>query len=608
MRKQLGIAIVLSLIGIGALAVTRSDLSPGAKALLPGETSFLKLKDGRIVKGEILADESTPQTIVLRTVSGTITSKKRQPRADVAEIKQENLEALFVSALKQFHLSPKTNLTAEAYAMAVPLFEECLKLWPAGKEADWVAKQRAEFADEQKKVAAGLEKLDGEWMPPIKAAVTRYNRMTLVLLKGRQRYQGIELPTYTSDPAAKRSFDRILDERRAVARRLPSLMIERLPLLLKEKDFTQAAAEMDTFLLFWVDRVTKNRGNARDPVLGGEADFTSMDYTVLMDMQKRILKAYLDAQPREAIPPAGLTDTNMVYVRGGMFLRGREDAKPTDPDFPMRLVFVAPFLIDRCEVSNAEYRRFADHVRTSQDYSMEHPDAPPLKNHQAAGWKVPALNHDTQPVVGVDWFDAYAYAKWKGKRLPTEAEWELAARGTDGRPYPWGPAAPGQTVVNCPSGRSFLAAEMDKRNPPPKPKEGWFSCVREPPPPPPPRTLPEETWDVVLGLPKEAQESISFGFDTALSPSGLVHMAGNAAEWVQDTFSPEGYLIRMQENPCWTNKAPNHVFRGGSFMSPDPELLTTARGDAANAFLQRGCQPDGRPIIGFRCVRELPAK
>ena len=608
MRKELVFAIVLSLIGIGALAVTRSDLSPAATALLPGESSFIKLKNGHITQGEILAAESTPQTLVIKIVSGSIISRERHARADVAEIRPENLEASLAKALKTFRLSPKTNLTAEAYAAAIPLFDEFVRLWPKSEHIGWVVDLRADFAAEQKNVAAGMEKLDGEWMAPIRASVTRYNRMTTILLKAHERYQGIELSSYTKEPAAKKGFERILDERRAVARRLPSLMIERIPVLLQNKDFTQAASEMDTFLLFWVDRVTKNRINAGNPILGGEADFTSMDFTVLMDMQKRILKAYLDAQPRETTPPAGLSDTNMVYVRGGYFLRGREDAKPTDPDFPMRLVFVSPFLIDRTEVCNADYRRFADHVRTSQDYSMEHPDAPPLKNHQAAGWKIATLSHDTQPVVGVDWFDAFAYAKWTGKRLPTEAEWELAARGTDGRPYPWGATAPNQTIINCPSARIFLASEMDKRNPPPKPERGWFSCVRETPPPPPPRTLPEETWDVTLGLPKEVMESVSFGFDPALSPQGLLHMSGNAAEWVQDTFSPEGYLIRMQDNPCWTNKVPDHVFRGGSFLSPDPELLATARADAATPALQRGCQKEGRPFIGFRCVKELPLK
>jgi len=123
---------------------------------------------------------------------------------------------------------------------------------------------------------------------------------------------------------------------------------------------------------------------------------------------------------------------------------------------PARTVVVAAFAIDRHEVTNAQYREFVDQISRSGDHRLCHPDEPDGKDHTPRYWRDfnPLLKDasyarttpfgpetfmaDAKPVVGVDWFDAYAYAAWAGKRLPTEAEWELAARGTDGRRWPWG--------------------------------------------------------------------------------------------------------------------------------------------------------------------------
>lgn len=584
-----------------AHAVTRDDLSAAARSLIPPESVSIRLKNGSLVSGQLLPGE--PDEIVVKTGSGAISSKQRIPKSDVISTTPEDIETLFAKSLKQFHLSPKTNLPAEVYTSTIPLIQEFLTVFPKSRDAEWVTDLHARFINEQALVAKGLEKLDGVWMPPVRASVTRYNAMTRTLLKGREQFPGIERADYKVNPAAKQGFERVLSDRRAVARRLPSLMTERLPILLADKDFQQAASEMDAFLLFWVDRVLKNKSGG-DAILSGETDFTRMDFSVLMEMEKKILQSYTNAQAQKAATPKPDSDANMVYVPGGLFLMGREDAKPSDPDFPMRLVVVNPFFMQRTEVSNAEYRRFADHVRTTQDYSMEHPDAPPLKNHQAACWSVPALSRDNQPVTGVDWFDAYAYAKWKGLRLPTEAEWELAARGAGARTYPWGSAPPSTVPVNNPSGRAWVAGEINRNKPPP-PAPKWYSFNREPPPPP--MSLPMETWDVDQGLAKEAAGSLFFDATSTLSPYGLLHMAGNAAEWVQDTFDPSAYCAVSQQNPCFSTKGSGHVFRGGSYLSPDHELLTTARGNASNDYLRKGCLGEGRPVIGFRCVKNIPA-
>ena len=601
MRSKIFLTVVVALAGTWCGAVTRSELSPSAREFLPPQISVVKMKAGNTVRGEILPDEAgDTNRIVVKVVSGTIVSKQRYSQSEVSEVVSESLETTFADCLKYVELSTKTNLTDAAYGKAVALFDEFLAKWPQSKEAGWITERRSAFVAEQEKAAKGMEKLDGVWMAPIKASVTRYNSLSRILLNARKQYPGIEAPAYSQNPTARQGFERILTERKAIARRLPSLMTERIPVLLKDRDFDQAATEMDTFMLFWVERVAVNQSNASDPIMGGEGEFTGMDFSILLNLEKRILQAYVAARdPAELKAPAN-SDTNMVYVPGGYFLRGREGATPGDADFPMRLIYVTPYWIDRYEVSNAEYKEFVNHVRSTQDFSMEHPDAPPLKDHQAQGWKSGSLSRDRQPVVGVDWFDAYAYAKWKGKRLPTEAEWELAARGTDGRLYPWGAAAPSATYVDSPSGRAFLAADMDRRNPPPPPRR--FSCTREEPRPP--RVLAEETWDVDQCLSREALDSFFAGGDPVVSPFGLLHMAGNAAEWVQDTFESNAYGAGKQKNPVNETKGPGHVFRGGSYLSIDADIQATKRGNASSTELRQGCQ-SGRPIIGFRCARDV---
>ena len=143
---------------------------------------------------------------------------------------------------------------------------------------------------------------------------------------------------------------------------------------------------------------------------------------------------------------------DMVFIPAGEFLMGSTDADKAarDSEKPQHTLYLPAYFIDRTPVTNAQYRRFIeaggyanpDYWREAIaagrwrdgkyiDYDGEHRDRPLL-------WDDPRFNDDSQPVVGVTWYEALAYSRWAGKRLPNEAEWEKAARGTDGRIYPWG--------------------------------------------------------------------------------------------------------------------------------------------------------------------------
>ncbi|MFC1499290.1 formylglycine-generating enzyme family protein, partial [Verrucomicrobiota bacterium] len=304
---------------------------------------------------------------------------------------------------------------------------------------------------------------------------------------------------------------------------------------------------------------------------------------------------------------------DMIYVPGGYFLMGWEGEDPRRHEFPFRIVFVSPFLIDKYEVDNEDYRDFVEHVRKTGDSSAEHPDAPPLKKHDAEGWKKESLSGDKQPVVGVDWFDAWAYAAWKKKRLPTEAEWEKAARGMDARVYPWGKTEPGKCAVSCVQGRKFLAKEMDKQCPKRPQKadaELGCSCIRiEEKREIELWSFTEETWDVDQHFPPEAIEMINIE-ELELkkiyeSPYGVMHMAGNAAEWVSDYYSKTYYGLAPVKDPQGPEEGRNRVYRGGSYLSKENDELTTYNRSYSDNRTRSGCDHNGRPFIGFRCAKSI---
>ncbi|HNW37073.1 MAG TPA: SUMF1/EgtB/PvdO family nonheme iron enzyme, partial [Candidatus Ozemobacteraceae bacterium] len=137
---------------------------------------------------------------------------------------------------------------------------------------------------------------------------------------------------------------------------------------------------------------------------------------------------------------------DMVEVKGGVYMLGNERGNPDER--PLRKIKNPGFWIDRYEVTCAEYQRFIDAVKRD-GHKWCHAAEPAQKDHipyHTYTWALrfswlggrPPAGMEECPVVLVDWFDAYAYASWAGKRLPTEDEWEIAAGGGDGREYPWG--------------------------------------------------------------------------------------------------------------------------------------------------------------------------
>ena len=212
--------------------------------------------------------------------------------------------------------------------------------------------------------------------------------------------------------------------------------------------------------------------------------------------------------PIPSTPSAGDTWTRpadgavMVYVPAGEFLMGSLDDDPDadDDERPQHTVYLDAFWIDRTEVTNAQYRHCVE-SGTCQ--------APRY-------WEDDDLNVPDQPVMEVSWHDAQAYAAWVGGRLPTEAEWEKAARGTDGRIYPWGNSAPDCSKAN------------------------YAGCTGNP--------LP------VGSHPEGA------------SPYGALEMAGNVQEWVADRYDEEYYSRSVFRNPNGPEVGSFRVMRGGAFL------------------------------------------
>jgi len=218
------------------------------------------------------------------------------------------------------------------------------------------------------------------------------------------------------------------------------------------------------------------------------------------------------------------------------------DSEAEDDEKPQHTVYLDAFWIDKTEVTNAQYRKCVQAGDCQEPWC----------------WDDDHFNAPEQPVVCVSWHDAQSYCDWAGAWLPTEAEWEKAARGSDGRVYPWG------DEFDCSRGNFDDETEYDDYVVPGG--EGCDGYVTTAP----------------VG-----------SFPAGASPYGVLDMAGNVWEWVADWYGSDYYARSPSRNPQGPDSGDYKGLRGGTWFDY-PE-----RARCANRF---GYNPDsGSNVNGFRC-------
>ena len=226
----------------------------------------------------------------------------------------------------------------------------------------------------------------------------------------------------------------------------------------------------------------------------------------------------------------GAVSSRLVVVPAGAFMQGcnqRIDVDCRLDELPYRSVTLAAFSIDRAEATQAEWARCVSAGACTTPWAWYDPRKTPH-----------------QPVRSVSWHQAVAYCAWQGRRLPTEAEWEKAARGGDGRKFPWGSTAPGCGQAN---------------------------------------------FDVCGGAVVDSGVLLS-----GASPSGALDMSGNVSEWVGDYYDRNYYSVAPAVDPRGPAMGSARVARGGGYSSSSGQLRASARmmGDPAAAY----------DAIGLRCA------
>jgi len=242
----------------------------------------------------------------------------------------------------------------------------------------------------------------------------------------------------------------------------------------------------------------------------------------------------------------------MVLVPSSEFRMGaQDDPLAVRTEMPQHAVVLGAFWMDQTEVTN---RMFASCVAAGGC-------DPPVS--QGSYLRSQYYGHDTcadYPVIHVTWFDSQSYCAWAGRRLPTEAEWEKAARGLDGRVYPWGNDPPTGTLANF----------CDK------------NCSSD-----------SRAWDVDDGYVDPAPVGT---YPAGASYYGVLDMAGNVSEWVADWSQVDYYSFSPYDNPTGPSSGDTRVVRGGSWVSIPQGLRVTDRWAAKPEL--------STDAFGFRCAMD----
>jgi formylglycine-generating enzyme required for sulfatase activity len=254
--------------------------------------------------------------------------------------------------------------------------------------------------------------------------------------------------------------------------------------------------------------------------------------------------------PKEFVDSKGVA---MALVASGKFLMGSDqgniDAQPSHS------VYLDAYYMDIYETTNSEYRDCMDSGACS--HPGETTSYPDLNNYYENS------SFDNYPVININWYMAASYCSWRGARLPTEAEWENAARGTDSNTFPWG--------------NNFLC------------NKGNFDDETE-----------FDVYTVSGGANCDTYRDISpvGSFENGRSLYGIYDMAGNVWEWVADYYSGNYYTNSPSSNPAGPSSGQYKVLRGGSWAVGD---------EFAKSFTRHKVDPLGiDPSIGVRCVSSAP--
>jgi iron(II)-dependent oxidoreductase len=235
----------------------------------------------------------------------------------------------------------------------------------------------------------------------------------------------------------------------------------------------------------------------------------------------------------------------MMLISGGNFIMGSNSGP--DDEKPQYNIFIKSFFLDILPVSNVDFATFLNiqGLKNQQgDALYDHQDSDARIHQRNLIWQSD-LTYELHPVNEVSWVGARDYCAWLNKRLPTEAEWEKAARGIDGRKYPWGNAAPTARLA-------------------------------------------------LFGAPYNSSAPVD-AFPDGASPYGILDMAGNQWEWVSSIY--QTYPYKPDDGRENQNAGPIRSTRGGGHDSNAEEISTTHRG----RFLSRNPKA-GHHNIGFRCA------